>query len=109
MTEISFREFIFQKCYAEEMIKALKTCAPLVCDGCHDEDKEHTCLSRHYFLYWEQAKYFINLAIIYQNVNIKLAKYNLEEMSHFETYKMLLKLDKECIPYVQALVSILDL
>ena len=109
MTEISLREFIFQKCYAEEMIKALNTCMPLVCDGCQNDGSEHTCLYSNYYVYWDQAKYFINLSIIYQNVNIKLARYGLEEMPRYELYNLLFKLDKECIPTVKALASIIDL
>ena len=109
MSQVNIREFIFQKCFAEEIIYALNKCMTLICDGCNERSEIHICLPNNYLTYYNLAKYFVNTNNIYINVNIKLAKYDLEEVSRSEITEMFLKVENEWSPIIHALISIIDL
>lgn len=108
MTEISVQHFIFIKCYAEQLIVAINKYMTLICVGCQNNTSEHTCLSHNYFIYFNIAKYFISTFDLYYNVNIKLVKHNLAEMTYCEIVKLYEKVD-DWIPIIQAVISIIDL
>ena len=108
-TNISLSEYIFLKCYSEEMIQAYYKCMPLICEACQNISEIHVCQSSNFFVYWDVAKYFMSVETIYTNVNMKLAKYDLEEMSYHQISCMLSTLDETWTSLIQVIISILNL
>ena len=64
MSNISLREFIFQKTYAEEMIRCLHHFRSLICFACQGVDNVHTC-NQHILTHnWEYAKHYVDILTV---------------------------------------------
>ena len=109
MSNVTLREFIFQKCYGEEMIKCLHNYRCLICFACQGVDDEHTCNKTMLIDNWEYAKHYIDLDDLLHSINVRCIKYGIDEMTQCELGILLQRSDKNWKAIVQAIVAILDL
>ena len=104
---MSFRDFMFQKTYAEEMIQCLYAFQFETCDACQVLGNDHTCDSMAILRYWNEAHFFSNQECIFR-LNKRLEKFSEEPYTAMEFAKALTKVRNEWYDQICVMIYILD-
>ena len=78
---MSFRDFMFQKTYAEEMIQCLYAFQFENCEACQTLGDAHTCESVNILQHWNEAQHYFSRAECMHRLNKRLNKFSEESYS----------------------------
>ena len=105
---VIFRDFLFQKTYAEEMLMCLYTYQFEQCYACQTLGDSHTCETTNILQHWNEAQHYFSRSEVMFRLNKRCCKYDEEQFSLSEFAHALSKVNTVWNDQISVMVIILD-
>jgi len=105
---VIFRDFLFQKTYAEEMLMCLHAFQFEKCYACQSMGYEHTCKTLNIFQYWNEAQHYFSRSELMYRLNVRCQRYFEQPFTLPELAQTLPKVFAEWLSQIRTMILILD-
>lgn len=105
---VTFRDFLFQKTYAEEMIMCLYSYQYEQCSACQELNETHSCDIFNIMQHWTEALHYFSRSEVMFRLNKRCIKYGEKQFTLPDFTESLQKVNTIWYDQIHMFVIILD-